>query len=116
MKNFKKLLVWQKGVEITKSSYLLANTLPVEEKYRIVDQLTRAALSIPLNIAEGSSRKSIKEYKHYLSISLGSANEVETILIVIEEIGMVPQRQLTQLKQQVTEEQKMLATLINKKI
>ncbi|MFT7614409.1 MAG: four helix bundle protein [Parvicellaceae bacterium] len=112
MKNFKNLLVWKKGIEITKAAYSLANKLPKEEKYRIVDQLTRAALSIPLNIAEGSSRKSIKEFKHYMSISLGSANEVETILIVLEEIEMASPSALVLLKQQITEEQKMLSALI----
>ena len=116
MKNFRKLIVWEKGIEITKTAYQLSENLPSQEKYRIIDQLNRAALSIPLNIAEGCSRKSEKEFRHYLSISLGSAFEVETILVIIEELSMIPSNQLIKLKGLVNEEEKMLNALIHRPI
>lgn len=81
MKDFKKLLVWQKALEITELVFKFSETLPSGEKFGIRSQITRASVSIPSNIAEGSSRDSTKEYAHYLSIALGSSFELETQLI-----------------------------------
>lgn len=69
MKNYKELIIWQKGVEIVKKVYVLTKQFPNEEKYGIVSQMTRAAVSIPANIAEGSSRNSDKDYARFLQIS-----------------------------------------------
>jgi four helix bundle protein len=71
MKDFKQLKIWQNGIEIVKSCYELITYLDLREKYGLKSQITRAAVSIPANIAEGSSRTSEKEYKHFLEISLG---------------------------------------------
>lgn len=73
MKNYKELIIWQKGIEIVKQIYSLIKHFPKEEKYGIISQLTRAAISIPANIAEGSSRNSDKDYARFLQLSLGSA-------------------------------------------
>ncbi len=66
MKNFKELKIWQKGFEIAVDSFKLVSTFPKEEKYGISSQITRAAVSIPSNIAEGSSRSSEKDYNRLL--------------------------------------------------
>ena len=68
MKNYKKLKIWEKGFEIAIKTFDIAKTLPAEEKYGIASQMKRAGMSIPLNIAEGSGRKSEKEYSYYRSI------------------------------------------------
>ncbi|MGH2564776.1 MAG: four helix bundle protein, partial [Ginsengibacter sp.] len=60
MKNFKELIIWQKGIQLVKSVYLLAKSFPTEEKFGMISQLTRATVSIPANISEGSSRNSEK--------------------------------------------------------
>ena len=73
MRNFKELKIWQKGFDISINSYKLVETFPQTEKYSLAQQITRAAVSIPSNIAEGSSRSSAKEYNRYLEISLGSS-------------------------------------------
>ena len=66
--------------------YKLSNKLPKEEKYGLKSQITRAAISIPSNIAEGSSRSSDKDFKRFLEISLGSAFELETQLLIIQKL------------------------------
>jgi four helix bundle protein len=82
MKNYKELRVWQRGVDIVAETYNLVRQLPREETYGLRSQMTRAAVSIPSNIAEGSSRTSEKEYKHFLEIALGSCFELDTQLVV----------------------------------
>ncbi len=62
MKNYKELGIWRKGIEIVTSTYLITKRFPTEEKYGLISQVNRAAVSIPANIAEGSSRHSDKDY------------------------------------------------------
>ena len=76
MKNYKELIIWQRGIEIVKRIYVITKQFLVEEKYGMVSQVNRAAVSIPANIAEGSSRNSAKDYARFLQISLGSAFEI----------------------------------------
>jgi four helix bundle protein len=87
MRNFKELKIWQKGIEIAVKTYRFAETLPKEDKYAIVQQMTKAGVSIPSNIAEGSSRKSEKDYLRFIELSLGSTFELETQLIISEKLG-----------------------------
>ncbi len=88
MRNFRNLLIWKKSIEITTDVYFFSVSLPIEEKFGIRSQITRAAVSIPSNIAEGCSRKSDKEYAHYLEISLGSSFELETQLMICRLINI----------------------------
>lgn len=108
MKDFKKLLVWQKGMEIVELSFLFSESLPVEEKYGLRSQMTRAAISIPSNIAEGSSRKSDKEYAHFLEISLGSSFELETQFLICEKQKIGKQELIIKSLKEINELQKML--------
>jgi four helix bundle protein len=73
MRNFKELKIWQKGFTIAVNSFKLVSTFPKEERFGISSQITRAAVSIPSNIAEGSSRSSEKDYNRVIEISLGSS-------------------------------------------
>ncbi len=114
MKNFKQLLIWQKGIDIVKETYLLAKELPSSEKFGITSQMTRAASSIPSNIAEGSSRSSNKDYCRFLEIALGSAFELETHLIIIKEIGLIDQKIPDSIFQLIDEEQKMIMSFLKK--
>jgi four helix bundle protein len=86
MKNFKELRIWQLGMKIAKEIYLLSQELPDQERYGLISQITRAAVSVPSNIAEGSSRESDRDYKRFLEMALGSLFELETDLLVIEDI------------------------------
>lgn len=87
MRNFKQLLIWQKGFQIAIKAYQVVSAFPKEEKYNISSQITRAAVSVPSNIAEGSSRSSMKEYNRFLEISLGSTFELETQLLIAEAVN-----------------------------
>ena len=82
--NFRQLKIWLDSVELTTEVYQLTQTFPIQHKFGLASQLYRAAVSIPSNIAEGSSRKSEKEFAHFVSLSLGSAFELETQLIIAE--------------------------------
>lgn len=88
MKDFKKLQIWQKGIEIVKLCYKLTEQLPSTEKFNLVSQINRAAISIPSNIAEGSSRRSERDYFRFLEIALGSCFELETQLLILVELGL----------------------------
>jgi four helix bundle protein len=114
MKNFKNLLIWQKGMEIVKKTYQLAKQLPAEEKFGLSIQVCKAAVSIPSNIAEGSAKRSKRDYCNYLSIALGSSFELETELLVIEMVGFGEKKIIAELLKDVDEEQKMLQSFIKK--
>jgi four helix bundle protein len=85
-KSFKDLLVWQKAMELVKLCYLITEQLPKHEMYALADQVKRAAVSIPSNIAEGSKRHNSKEFHHFCGIAQGSAAELETQLILISDL------------------------------
>lgn len=114
MRNFRKLQIWQNGVEIVKEVYKLSSQLPKEEKYGLISQITRAAVSIPSNIAEGCSRNSEIEYKRFLEIAIGSLFELETQLIIIVELDFLSQETLQILFEKIHTEAKQINSLINK--
>ncbi|PZP84359.1 MAG: diversity-generating retroelement protein bAvd family protein [Azospirillum brasilense] len=87
--SFKELRIWQEGITLAKEVYALAEQLPENERYGLRSQITRAAVSVPSNIAEGSRRRGTNDLHHFLSIALGSLAELETQLIIANEIGML---------------------------
>jgi four helix bundle protein len=89
IRSFKDLKVWQKGIELVKEVYKIVRNFPREERYGLSSQMTRAAISIPSNIAEGFKRRYAKEHKQFLSIALGSCAELETHLVIAKELGFI---------------------------
>ncbi len=89
MRNFRKLEVWQESIKLCKAIYTLTETFPQDEKFGLTNQMRRSAVSIASNLAEGSSRKSSKEFSKYIDYSLGSSFELETQLIISIEVGLV---------------------------
>jgi four helix bundle protein len=89
MKCYRDLVVWQEGLNLVVDVYTLSRKLPYEERFVLCNQMQRAAVSIPSNIAEGHARTSRKEFQHYLSISLGSLAELETHLILAQKLNFV---------------------------
>ena len=87
VKSYEELVVWQKAMLFAKSVYSLQKQLPKEEVYGLGDQIRRAVVSIPSNIAEGFGRESKSEFKHFLSIARGSLYEVKTQLQLAEDLG-----------------------------
>ena len=108
MHNFRELKVWQKAIDFSVEIYKNTASFPSEEKFGLISQLRRSAVSISSNIAEGSSRTSDKEFFHFLSISIGSAYECETQLIISNRLMYVNDTNFDELKKKVTEIQKML--------
>ena len=87
VKSYEELVVWQKAMILAKSVYCLQKQLPKEEVFGLGDQIRRAAVSIPSNIAEGFGRGSQNEFKHFLAIARGSLFETKTQLQLAEELG-----------------------------
>jgi four helix bundle protein len=114
MRNFKELKIWQKGFDIAISAFKLTGSFRKEEKYGITSQITRAAVSIPSNIAEGSSRASEKEYSRFMEISLGSGFELETQLLIAQTVKHGDSEICTQMLRAIDEEQKMIMSFMNK--
>jgi four helix bundle protein len=108
MRNFKALKIWQKGFQIAVTSYKITSVFPANERFGLISHINRAAVSIPSNIAEGSSRNSRKEYNHYVAISLGSCFALETQLLIAKELGYGNQTLVLEVLDQLTEEEKML--------
>ena len=82
MKCYRDLVVWQEGIDLVTNIYAISRDFPAEEKYALCNQMQRAAISIPSNIAEGHTRSSRKEFLQFLSTSLGSLAELETHLTI----------------------------------
>ena len=89
MEMFKNLIVWQKAMELVRMVYQLSKTFPQDERYALTDQLRRAAVSIPSNIAEGNGRTSNKDYAHFLAIARGSLFETLTQIQIAEDLRYI---------------------------
>jgi len=86
MNRFKELIVWQKAMRLAIEVYKLSDKIPAKERFGLTSQLTRSAVSISSNIAEGSGRNSLKEYCYFLSIAQGSSFELETQILIGQKI------------------------------
>jgi len=83
---FKSLIIWQKGIELVKETYRIGRKLPKTEQYGLLSQMCRSAVSVPSNIAEGNRRGSRKDYAQFLRIAHGSLAELETQLIIVQDL------------------------------
>jgi four helix bundle protein len=108
------LVVWQKAMALNKEAYRLAMRLPRTEQYRLVDQLLRAAISVPTNIAEGHSRGTRKDYANFVSIARGSVAEVDTILQLTVEVELLRPDEVESAMSLSLEVSKILAALLNR--
>ncbi|NLO19068.1 MAG: four helix bundle protein [Ignavibacteria bacterium] len=89
MKTYRDLNVWKEAMNLVTNVYKLTQIFPREELYGLTSQMRRAAVSIPSNIAEGHQRNSTKEYIHFLSIARGSIAELETQLMIAEQLNYI---------------------------
>ncbi|MFA5044996.1 MAG: four helix bundle protein [Paludibacter sp.] len=108
MHNFKKLSIWIKSVDFVTEIYKVTNTFPSNERFGLVSQLQRAAVSVPTNISEGSAKSSNKDFARFLEISLGSTFELETELLVSLNLSYIEQGQYNLLQEKLAELQKMI--------
>lgn len=116
MDNFRNLIVWRRAVELATSIYRKTVNFPKSELYGLTSQTRRASVSISSNIAEGAGRKSKKEFANFLSISYGSACELETQLLIAKNLGYLNSDDFKKLFSEIDEIQKMLYTLEKKQM
>ncbi|MFN3021061.1 four helix bundle protein [Chryseobacterium sp. TY3] len=113
MHNFEKLIFWQKSMMLAKNVYIICQDISNDEKFGLISQMKRAAISIPSNIAEGSGRNSSKEFNHFLAIALGSAFELQTQLILGRELQLLSEEKVSNLLSDISEIQKMIYSFKN---
>ncbi|WP_338152808.1 four helix bundle protein [Cyanobacterium aponinum] len=114
IKDFKDLIIWQKGMEIAEQCYFVTKKFPKEELYGMVLQIRKSSSSIPANISEGYRRKSSRDYKRFLSIAQGSVNETETHLLLSARVGLCTLKDIETISNNLKEETRMISTLIKK--
>ena len=103
MHNYKELEIWKASLKICTPIYKLTKTFPDDEKFGLISQIRRAAVSVHSNIAEGSSRNSNKDFARFLEIAIGSAYEIETQLLIASDLGFFKQEKLEPLLLQLEE-------------
>lgn len=111
--NFRKLEIWKLGILLSKDIYAITTTFPKSETYGLTNQLQRAAVSIPSNISEGTARGTDKHFIQFLEAALGSAYEIESLLIITFEIGYISEEQFKELENQIHIIQGMIAKFID---
>jgi four helix bundle protein len=114
MRDFRKLEIWKRAVEFTIVIYRVTDIFPDKEKFGLISQLRRASVSVASNIAEGASRNSETEFIRYLEISLGSAFEIETQLIVSRAVGYITEQEFDSYLESITIIQKQVNQLISR--
>ena len=108
--SYKELTVWQKSIDLVEKTYKFSEKMPKEELYNLTNQMRRAVISIPSNIAEGYRRNHTAEYKHFLGIARGSAAELDTQFVLVKRL--YPKIDLIETENLLFEVQKMLSSMI----
>jgi four helix bundle protein len=112
-RNYRDLIVWQDAIKLAKCVYILLGKFPKTETYALSDQIRRAAVSIPSNIAEGQARKAPADFKRFLHIALGSLAELDTQLVLAKEFGYLRNEGLADVDQQIQTLRMKLYALMN---
>lgn len=114
MRDFRKYEVWQLSHQLTLKIYKVSESFPKSEIFGLTSQLRRASYSIGLNVAEGSGRISESEFRRFLGIAYGSANEVEYITLLIKDLQYISDESFNELSEMIVRIKMMLRKLINK--
>ncbi len=112
LRSFEDLIVWQQSMLLAREIYKLVKFLPVEERYALSDQMRRAAVSIPSNIAEGQARNTSKEFIQFLHIAKGSNAELITQLLLCVDFGYLTEEQIQHARQLSYKVAQLLSALI----
>ncbi len=114
MKTYKDLLVWQKSIQLVKKIYKLTGEFPSTEKFGLSSQMQRSAVSIPSNIAEGRLQSTNKHFIQFLRVALGSCAELQTQIVIANEIGYIRQNVSEESQREIDEIMKMITGLIKR--
>lgn len=113
MNNFKELIVWQKSMTFVTNVYRETRVFPKEELFGLTSQMRRAACSIPMNISEGAGRKTSADFSRFLDMARGSANELETQLLISKNLEYLSDSTFLGLNMDLDEIQRMIRGLQN---
>jgi len=114
VKDFRSLKVWEKAHTLTLTIYKAAEGFPKQELYALTNQIQRAAVSIPANIAEGCGKDSAAELKRYFLIAMGSSSELEYLLLLARDLGYLPDDVYQNMQKDLIEIGKMLNSFIQR--
>ena len=114
MHNFRKLDIWVKSLDLVTDIYRVTNTFPNQERFGLISQMQRSAVSIPSNIAEGSAKSSNKDFARFLEMSIGSSYELETELTIASKLNYMELDVFVSLQNKIVEIQKMIIGFKNK--
>jgi four helix bundle protein len=112
IESWRDLLVWQKAHTLTLDIYRITKNFPSDERFRLTDQLCRAAASVPTNIAEGKGRGSTAELRQFLIIARGSIEETRYLILLAHDLGYLPHGDYDQIESTYTEVSKMTNALL----
>lgn len=107
--NFKNLNIWKNAIELAENIYVSTENFPKNEEFGLKSQLRRCAVSVPSNIAEGSSRTSNKDFNRFLEISLGSLYEIQTQLIISSKRNFLSEENFELIENKIIELQRMIS-------
>jgi four helix bundle protein len=114
VRNFRDIKAWQKGHELALQAYRFTASFPDSERYGLTSQIRRAAISVPANIAEGCGRNSEADFARFLHIAMGSASELEYLLLVSRDLGFVAANTHNDFERNVVEVKRMLTGFVQK--
>lgn len=114
MRDFRELKVWEKGHDLTLAIYAETKMFPSDERFGLTSQLRRATTSVPTNIAEGCGRRGDAELARFMQISMGSASEVEYLLLLAHDLDYMNENAYSKLNSQAVEVKRMLASFLTK--
>ncbi len=114
IRSFRDLVVWQKSVDLAETVYGLTGLMPKDERFRLTDQMLRAATSVPANLAEGHMRGTRRDYARFVDMSRGSLAELETHLLIARRVGLLEPNRLGRAEVLIGEIGRMLTSLRNR--
>ena len=112
MHDFKSLIVWKEAMDLVEDVYRITAYFPIEEKYGLISQIRRSAVSIPSNIAEGAYRNTNGEFKQFLGVANGSAGELYTQLVLSQRLGLIDANHISPLIERLEINNRKIAKLI----
>ena len=114
IERYQDLKIWQRSIKLVGQIYKITKVFPNDERFGLISQIRRSAISIPSNIAEGFGRWGNKEYRHFLYISLGSCAELTTQLVISFNLGYISENEKNELVDETDQISKMTTGLIKK--
>jgi len=114
MRKFKELAIWKRSFELVNQVYSICDELPKDERFGLITQIRRCAVSIPSNIAEGAGRRTDKEFGRYLEIAIGSSFELETQLLIVQKRKMLKDDSTQTILDELNQIQKMIYAFYSK--